>query len=356
MFKKGKKSIETIFFLLNDCKKYGTLPFAGIARCAFVATKILRSLVKLKIFDQSDYDLFFESIYNVQKKINNTLYKDKNLFLKKYGHIRPMTYSISAKNYRERFSDYFDKKNISLKSVKKFKITKNKVKKINQLFKKNNIKCDSKKFFNFAKNAIFYREYSKLIFSKSIDLIFEELIKLGKEVGIKRNEFENISIKDILNYYNNLNVYKLKKILKTEITKNKKQYQITKNLEIPDFISSKNDFYEFKKNSAKANFVTTKDITGKIFNIQKLENLKKKDLEGKIIMLESADPGYDFIFSFKIKGLITKYGGANSHMSIRCIDEGIPAAIGVGDIVYKKLLYAKVININSKQKTINIIS
>ena len=39
-------SIESIFFLLHDCKEFGTLPFSGIARCAFVATKILRTLVK----------------------------------------------------------------------------------------------------------------------------------------------------------------------------------------------------------------------------------------------------------------------------------------------------------------------
>ena len=79
-------------------------------------------------------------------------------------------------------------------------------------------------------------------------------------------------------------------------------------------------------------------------------------LKNKIILLDSADPGYDFIFSFKILGLITKYGGANSHMSIRCIDEGITAAIGVGDLLYLSLNNAKTVNINPKQKTINIIN
>ena len=65
-----KNSIENIFFLINDCKDYGTLPFSGIARCAFVGTKILRTLVKNKILTQNDYNLFFESINNVQKEIN----------------------------------------------------------------------------------------------------------------------------------------------------------------------------------------------------------------------------------------------------------------------------------------------
>ena len=37
-----------------------------------------------------------------------------------------------------------------------------------------------------------------------------------------------------------------------------------------------------------------------------------------MICIRGADPGYDFIFNHKILGLITEYGGANSHMSIRC--------------------------------------
>ena len=47
--------------------------------------------------------------------------------------------------------------------------------------------------------------------------------------------------------------------------------------------------------------------------------------------IENADPGFDFIFSHNIKGLITAFGGPNSHMSIRCNEFGIPAAIGIGE-------------------------
>ena len=98
-----KNSIENIFFLINDCKEYGTLAFSGIARCAFVGTKILRTLVEYKILEQNDYNSFFESLNNVQKKINNSLLKSKNRkkFFKEFGHLRPMTYSITSKNYKE---------------------------------------------------------------------------------------------------------------------------------------------------------------------------------------------------------------------------------------------------------------
>ena len=37
--------ISRIYWLLEDCKRYGTLPFAGLARAGFIAVQLLRSLV-----------------------------------------------------------------------------------------------------------------------------------------------------------------------------------------------------------------------------------------------------------------------------------------------------------------------
>ena len=54
-------------------------------------------------------------------------------------------------------------------------------------------------------------------------------------------------------------------------------------------------------------------------------------------MIPSADPGYDWLFAHKIAGLVTTYGGANSHMAIRCAELDLPAAIGVGEDLYNSL-------------------
>ncbi len=55
------------------------------------------------------------------------------------------------------------------------------------------------------------------------------------------------------------------------------------------------------------------------------------------MLIENADPGFDWIFSEKIVGLITKFGGANSHMAIRCAEFQIPAAIGCGEQRFETL-------------------
>ena len=71
-------------------------------------------------------------------------------------------------------------------------------------------------------------------------------------------------------------------------------------------------------------------------------------------MIENGDPGYDWVFTKNPIGLITKYGGVASHMSIRCAELGIPAAIGCGTI-FDKLNDKDYITLNCKSKKIDLI-
>ena len=84
--------------------------------------------------------------------------------------------------------------------------------------------------------------------------------------------------------------------------------------------------------------------------------MSKIKLKNKIVCIMSADPGYDYIFSKKIKGLITMYGGINSHMAIRCSELGVPAAIGVGERMFNEIKESKVIRLNTISKKIDIIT
>mgnify|MGYP003302760127 CR=1 FL=1 len=61
------------------------------------------------------------------------------------------------------------------------------------------------------------------------------------------------------------------------------------------------------------------------------------------------------IFAYSIKGFITKYGGANSHMAIRAGELGIPAVIGVGEQVFSELEKANTVSIDCPNHKIEII-
>ena len=76
------------------------------------------------------------------------------------------------------------------------------------------------------------------------------------------------------------------------------------------------------------------------------------NLENKIIIIEKADPGYDWIFGRNITGLITKFGGANSHMAIRSAEFGLPAVIGIGEQLYNEVSAACIVEIDCKKSNI----
>jgi phosphoenolpyruvate-protein kinase (PTS system EI component) len=79
-------------------------------------------------------------------------------------------------------------------------------------------------------------------------------------------------------------------------------------------------------------------------------------MNGCIAIIPSADPGYDWLFSQGISGLVTMYGGANSHMAIRAAEFDLPSAIGVGASLYKSLSMAQSILLDPRNQSLSIIS
>ena len=94
---------------------------------------------------------------------------------------------------------------------------------------------------------------------------------------------------------------------------------------------SPEDVYSFFLLNEEPNYITQKNVTAAT-----VSDVMNQDLAGKIVFVQSADPGYDFLFSHNIGGLITQFGGANSHMAIRCAEMGIPAIIGAGERNYNE--------------------
>ena len=100
------------------------------------------------------------------------------------------------------------------------------------------------------------------------------------------------------------------------------------------------------------NFITNNRVIGKVLN---LDDKIKNSLDSKIILIENADPGFDWIFTKKIKGFATQYGGSNSHMAIRAAELNIPAVIGCGQKKFDELKDSSEIEIDCLNKKIIIL-
>ncbi len=198
------------------------------------------------------------------------------------------------------------------------------------------------------------RENSKFIFTRTLSDILELIRFWSKLNKISLNDLTNLSFGEILKFSN----LKNRKIINDKINKyslkNKNNKIYDRYTKLPYLITSPNDFYVASILITKPNFITGKIISGKVKIIKNPD--KEIYLKDKIVLIENADPGYDWVLSQKIKGLITKYGGVNSHMSIRCEELNKPAAIGIGDKNFEEICKISNIILDCKEKKINIIN
>ena len=87
-----------------------------------------------------------------------------------------------------------------------------------------------------------------------------------------------------------------------------------------------------------------------------VNNFKGSNLNDAIVCIPNADPGFDWLFSHNISGLITTWGGLNSHMAIRAGELNIPAIIGAGEILYKIWSNSKILHLDCVNKKVIVIS
>lgn len=343
--------IDKIYWLIEECKRYGTLPFAGVARAAFVAMTMLNSLVEIGFFSKEERNDFLNSLHTISKdlseKINNLEEKNKKQFLKEFGHLRAGTYNILSPRYDEDFENYFDLNKKSKKEEnKKFKLNKEKTIKLEKLLKEHGILISTDEFFNFLKIAIEGREFVKFEFSKLLSKAIQMIGELGEYYEISKEDMAHLDIKSILNLYSTLYSKNPKNGFLQQIKENKEEYNISLALKLPSLITDAEQFFGFFASNINPNFISQKSISADTA----LEN--DKNLEGKIVLIYAADPGYDYLFTKNIAGFITCYGGANSHMAIRASELGMPAVIGVGEENFKKYLKTKKIRIECQNEQI----
>jgi len=331
-------TLDKLYRLLYDCKQYGTLAFSHAARAGFVATTLLKSLVSTNGLSDSRRLAFlksFDTVAGVFEK-NKQEYVSGNLsfegIVKKYGHLRPGTYEITTKAYWEDPYRYITS-NIDESDIveHEFIFSEKENNAITSMLSDLGSNITHIQLSTYLKEATQAREFVKFEFTRNLSRALDLCVLLGDEIGISRDDLSYLEYNDLEQL--KLNVFSID-MIKSLIETRKKNHTVTCSIELPSLIKDEHDFYCFERFSSQPNFVTIDRVEGKV---KTLSNDSLEDLKGAIVMIPQADPGYDWLFGHEIGGLITQYGGANSHMAIRAAEIGLPAAIGVGEKLYDKL-------------------
>lgn len=345
--------VDKIYWLIEECKEYGTLPFAGVARAGFIAVQFLRSFVRMGIITQQEYDQYMNTLDTVNKKMNRDLYRyhkgeiSKEDFLTRYGHIRPGTYDILSKRYDEAFDEYFsrDTHMQEFKEEQEFAFSKIQMDKIQTELEQNGLNITAEDLLQFLKESIEGREQLKFIFTRSVSEILRLIGELGERAAIEKEDMAYLDISVIKDLYVDLYTGDIHSMFVNNILANKRQYESAIRIKLPSIIVKPEDVYSFYLLGEEPNFITQHSVTAET------TVMGSDNYENKIVFIQAADPGYDFLFSKNIAGLVTQFGGANSHMAIRCAELGIPAIIGAGESNYNtwKLYNVAMIDCLKKQ-------
>ena len=346
-----------IYTLIRDCKTFGTFQFSILARYAFISNVLLKSLVSVGVISTARYEEFFASVSTIPKMLIRDLsVLDIDKLNKKYGHLRPGTYDVESRNYRESncLLDGMGKGSSDGKGVS-FEWSRNEEESIVSLLDIAGIDISFQKFANFLRSAIEAREFSKFIFTKSIDEVLDRIVGIGSDLGISRKDISFLNIKTVLGLCGTSHSSNLKGEFLSEIQYNEKQFLLTHSLKLPPLIFSSKDVDIHLIESEEPNFVTNAICVAPIEEIGS-DTVHGRQLTGKIVVIEKADPGFDWIFSHDIKGLITLYGGVASHMAIRCAELGLPAAIGCGTLIYKFVQCSQVVELDCSSRQIRRVT
>ncbi len=343
--------------LLRECQQLGTLPFSIIARNAFIAETFLRSAVIRGAFSPERLEAFKRSLDTVAKKFTVdfqralTGHLEKSIFIERYGHLRPGTFDILSLRYDQRDNLFHDiQKMTDAPDVESFSLSKKEIHDITALLNENGLShLSPEDLFKYAALAISNRERSKFVFTRNLSNALEYIAQWGEEIGLSRDDVSYLSLNEILDTVN-ASVFEDKEMFFEDIVAaRRKTYDLTRSVHLGYIIRDVSDIYVSPLYRGTPNFVTFQVIEG---GITLLTNTSagSENLFEQIVFIENADPGFDWVFTRGIAGLVTKFGGANSHMTIRCAELGIPAAIGVGEQTFTRLLQSGKIVLNCKER------
>lgn len=340
-----------IYWLLEDAKRYGTLPFAGLARAGFIAVQLLRSLVTVGVFSQADYDAFLASISTVSGQLaRDRASLDQTTFLSRYGHLRPGTYDILSPRYDEAPELYFDwsQRPSAPPTHNAFALTLPQMREVVRLLDAHGLHPDPVGLFDFLQAGIELRELAKFHFTRNLSDALALITEVGAQYGFSREDLSHCDIAAFQELH--IAAADPKATLLRSIERGRARYRETCHLSLPPLIAHPEDVWSFAWPETVPNFITQKRVTAPV-----ADDTNHRALAGAIVCIPNADPGYDWLFSHPIAGLITAWGGANSHMAIRAGELGLPAVIGAGEELYHRWAKAARLHVDCAGRRVEVI-
>ncbi|MFH8562026.1 PEP-utilizing enzyme [Streptomyces sp. NPDC017988] len=335
--------------LLSLCRREGALPFAGIARAAFTATRLVRSLVERGVMSAQEADALLGSADTVSNQLRRDFATgDREAFLRRYGHLRPGTYDILSPRYDESDGQYFDWSSPASAGPEEpveFHMDAGRVRAVGQLLAEHGMPASAGDFLDFVRGSVAGREYAKLQYSRVVSEILTLARTIGERLGFTPADLSYVPVDALAACTGDRNRDHSR--LAAAVARGRDAHEVTMSLHGPALLCGPEELVSFTGLDVEPNFVAHARVVAPVADVDAGD-----PLDGAIAMIPAADPGYDWIFTHNIAGLVTAFGGANSHMAIRALELGLPAVIGAGDIRFRQWLAADSLEIDTSNRLV----
>ncbi|MCO5171214.1 MAG: PEP-utilizing enzyme [Planctomycetes bacterium] len=359
--------LEAARVLLERLGPLGTRPFAVLAREAFVAMSLLRSLVARGALAPDDLDALLAAVPNVAgdlaRRLGRVAGGDETLeaFLRHAGHLRPGTYDVLTPTYADAPELYLGPAALpgpvaaadpEVLAAARARLVRARAD-VARLAAEAGLEVDVDGLWHFVTAAIPAREEAKLEFTRTLSSALDLLGRFADRIDLGREALAHLTIDELLAVAvqgpHAAQVEEWRRIAGL----NQKRMQLTRAITLPDLITGPEDVECVVLRQARPNFVTRAKVTAPPAFLDDADD--PVEPSGRVVVCRRADPGYDWIFARGVAGLVTQHGGAGSHMAIRAAELGVPAAIGVGELIYARLRGARLVRLDCARERVEAL-
>jgi len=351
--------LKAALALLDDCCRLGTPAFAHYARHAFVATALLRSAVREGVLPADAEGRFLAGIMTVAGELtvdSNALATGKMTqrdFLDKYGHLRPGPYNITVPSYREAPERYLSNLHSVPSCARASGWADGEGMKFSRALAAIDLPDEIEQVEKWMRRAIVGRERAKHIFTRNLSEAIDLIRQHGNALGVDCETLSHLGLDDLRVMALDSTLANDRVWLGARAERNAAAFQTALRVELPPLISDTRDFRIFHQSEAIASYIGSAEVVAEACDLETAES--PGAVRGRIVLIRQADPGYDWIFAHAPVGLVTAYGGANSHMTIRAAELRLPAAIGVGESVFEKLRSANLLRLDCAMRRVELL-
>jgi len=341
----GTLALHAAAELLEECRALGTFPFAVLARHAFMAEALLRSAVRRGALSVGRLRHLKRSVHTVTSDLAGEYARvcrgERSVgdFLGAYGHLRPGTYDITSLRYDER-GDLFSTEGSFAPQAQpeQFSLGGGERKALQDLLAEAGLdSVDTAGLLEYARRAIAGREWGKFVFTRSLSDALGAIACWGESEGLSRDDLSFLTWPELASYLVDPVLDHADREFLDQTERARRAYTAGQALRLGYLLRDVRDMYVVPVHRSAPNFIGAGRVEGPVVMLDSRSSATT-DLFDRVVCIENADPGYDWIFTKGVRGLITKFGGANSHMAIRCAEFGLPAAIGCGEQTFGRLM------------------